>query len=91
MAQTVCVLLDASNAAWLVAIACNRFLPFKHTQRARIFLLSAERLSVQDGARACGVGSGANARLASEVCCAIRDVRPARRPIPPKQWPRSGR
>ncbi len=51
MAQTVCVLLDASDAARLDAISR----PLKHTQRARIILLSAERLSVQDVARRAGV------------------------------------
>ena len=51
MAQTVCVLLDATDAARLAAIASDRFRPLKHIQRARIVLLSAERLSVQDVAR----------------------------------------
>ena len=55
MAQTVCVLLDASDAARLVAIASDRSRPLKHTQRARIVLLSAERFCVQDVARRAGV------------------------------------
>ncbi|GJD40824.1 hypothetical protein OICFNHDK_3300 [Methylobacterium bullatum] len=55
MAQTVCVLLDATDAARLAAIASDRSRPLKHTQRARIVLLSAERLSVQDVARGAGV------------------------------------
>ena len=55
MAQTVCVLLDATGAARLAAIASDRSRPLKHTQRARIVLLSAERLSVQDVARRAGV------------------------------------
>lgn len=46
MAQTVCVLLDASDAARLAAIASDHSRPLKHIQRARIDLLSAERLSV---------------------------------------------
>jgi len=43
MAQTVCVLLDATDAARLAAIASDRSRPLKHTQRARVVLLSAER------------------------------------------------
>ncbi|KAB1077266.1 helix-turn-helix domain-containing protein [Methylobacterium soli] len=55
MAQTVCVLLDITDAARLAAIASDRSRPLKHIQRARIVLLSAERLSVQDVARRAGV------------------------------------
>lgn len=44
MAQTVCVFLDASDAAWLVAIASDRSRSLKHIQGAHIVLLSAERL-----------------------------------------------
>lgn len=55
MAQTVCVLLDATGAARLAAIASDRSRPLKHTQRAHIVLLSAERLSVQDVARRAGL------------------------------------
>ncbi len=47
MAQTVCVLLAATDAVRLVAIASDRSRPLKHIQRARIVLLSAERLSVR--------------------------------------------
>ncbi|SFM87985.1 Homeodomain-like domain-containing protein [Methylobacterium pseudosasicola] len=55
MAQTVCVLLDATDVARLVAIASDRCRPLKHIQRARIVPLSAERLNVQDVARRAGV------------------------------------
>jgi hypothetical protein len=55
MAQTVCVLLDTSDAARLAAIASDRSRPLRHIQRARIVLLSAERLNVQDVARRAGV------------------------------------
>ncbi len=39
----------------LAAIASDRSRPLKHTQRAHIVLLSAERLSVQDVARRAGL------------------------------------
>ena len=55
MAQTVCVLLDDATMSQLAGIAGDRSRPLKHTQRARIVLLSAERLSVQDVARRAGV------------------------------------
>jgi transposase len=55
MAQTVCVLLDAADTTRLTVIAEDRSRPLKHIQRARIVLLSAERLSVQDVARRAGV------------------------------------
>lgn len=41
MAQTVCVLLNASDVARLVAIASDRSRPLKQARRARIVLLSA--------------------------------------------------
>ncbi len=52
MAQAVCRLPDAADMARLAAIADDRSRPLEHTQRARIVLLSAERLSVQDVAPA---------------------------------------
>ena len=55
MAQTVCVILDDGERARLAAIADDRLRPLKHLQRARIVLLSAERLSVQAVARQAGV------------------------------------
>ena len=51
MAQTVCVLLDHAVEGQLVAIAGDRSRPLKHILRARIVLLSAARLSVQEVAR----------------------------------------
>ena len=47
MAQTVCVLLDATGAARLAAIASDRSRSLRHTQRGRIVLLSAERWIVE--------------------------------------------
>jgi transposase len=55
MAQTVCIILDATERARLNAIIGDRSRPLKHIQRARILLLSAERLSVQEVARQAGV------------------------------------
>ena len=55
MAQTVCVILNASDKVQLADIAANRSRPLKHVLRARIVLLSAERLNVQDVARQAGV------------------------------------
>ena len=51
MAQTVCIILDATERARLNAIVGDRSRPLKHIQRARIILLSVERLSVQEVAR----------------------------------------
>ncbi|TXN71524.1 helix-turn-helix domain-containing protein, partial [Methylobacterium sp. WL18] len=55
MAQTVCVLLDDATESALSAIAGDRSRPLNYIQRARIVLLSFERLSVQDVARQAGV------------------------------------
>ena len=55
MAQTVCIIIEATERARLKAIVGDRSRPLKHIQRARIVLLSAERLSVQDVARRAGV------------------------------------
>ena len=55
MAQTVCVLLDDATKLALSTIAGDRSRPLKHILRARIVLLSFERLSVQDVARQAGV------------------------------------
>src|ERR1700712_1280159 len=55
MAQTVCIILDATERTRLNAIVGDGSRPLKHVQRARIVLLSAERLSVQEVARQAGV------------------------------------
>lgn len=54
MARTVCVLLDEAARARLTSIIGDRSRPFKHIQRARIVLHSAERLSVLEVARRAG-------------------------------------
>jgi transposase len=55
MAQTVCVILTEAEKARLRAISEDRARPLKHIQRARIVLLSAERLSVLEVAHQAGV------------------------------------
>lgn len=55
MAQTVCVILRADDRERLAAIVGDRRRPLKHVQRARIVLLSAERLPVLQVARRVGV------------------------------------
>jgi transposase len=51
MAQTVCLLLGDEDRMRLAAIVGDRNLPQKHVQRARIVLLSADRLPVLAVAR----------------------------------------
>src|SRR5260221_3951126 len=51
MAQTVCLLLGDEDRMRLAAIVGDRNRPQKHVQRARIVLLSADRLPVLAVAR----------------------------------------
>ena len=55
MSQTVSVLVGAEDRVRLAAITGDRNRPQKHVQRARIILLSAERLPVLEVARQAGV------------------------------------
>ena len=55
MAQTVSVIVSAEDRARLAAIIGDRNRPQKHVQRARIVLLSADRLPVSEIARLVGV------------------------------------
>ena len=55
MAQTVSVLLSAHERVGLQGIVEDRRRPLKHIQRARIVLLSADRLSVLEIARRIGI------------------------------------
>ena len=55
MSQGVCVIVGAEDRARLAAVVGDRSRPLKHVQRARIVLLSAERLSVLAVARRTGV------------------------------------
>ena len=51
MAQTLCPLVSAEDRSRLAAIAADRNRPQKHAARARIVLLSADRLDVASVAR----------------------------------------
>ena len=66
MAQTVCVLLDAEERTRLAAVIGDRNRPQKHVQRARIVLLSADRLAVLAVARQAGASRPAVWRWQSE-------------------------
>ena len=55
MAQTVSIIVTPEDRARLAAVIGNRNSPLKHVQRARIVLLSSERLSVLDIAGRIGV------------------------------------
>lgn len=59
MAQTVNVILATEDHERLLAIASDRSRPLKHVQRARIILLSAERLPVLQVADQVGVSRAA--------------------------------
>ena len=59
MAQTVNVIVAAEDRERLLAIAGDRNRPLKHVQRARIVLLSAERLPVAEVARRARVSRAA--------------------------------
>jgi transposase len=55
MAQTVSVILATEDRERLLAVASDRRRPLKHVERARIILLSAERLPVLQVAHQAGV------------------------------------
>jgi transposase len=55
MAQTLCPLVSAEDRSRLAAIAADRNRPQKHAARARVVLLSADRLDVASVARRAGV------------------------------------
>jgi transposase len=55
MAQTVCPLVSAADRPRLAAVLADRNRPLKHAARARIVLLSAERLDVAEVARRAGI------------------------------------
>ena len=54
MAQSVCILVGAEERTRLAAIIGDRNRPQKHVQRARIVLLSADRLPVLSVAQQAG-------------------------------------
>src|SRR5215213_11927934 len=55
MAQTVCPLISDQDLLRLAAILADRNRPQKHWARARIILVSAERLDVAEVARRAGI------------------------------------
>jgi transposase len=55
MAQTVSIIVSPEDRERLTAVIGDRNRPLKHSQRARIILLSADRLPVQEVARRAGV------------------------------------
>src|SRR5579864_2231999 len=89
MAQTVNILLRPDDRALLTAVLDDRNRPQKHVQRARIVLLSADRLSVLDVARQTGISRPAvwrwQQRFAEEgVEGLLRDKtrKPGKKPLP---------
>ncbi len=89
MAQNVCVIVDAGDRTRLAAIAADRNRPEKHVQRARIVLLSADRLSVAEVARQARVSRPAVWRWQARYAEAgpdglVRDKTrpPGRAPVP---------
>ncbi len=89
MAQEVCVIVDAGDRARLAAITSDRNRPQKHVQRARIILLSADRLSVAEIARQAAASRPAVWRWQARYALAgvdglLRDKTrpPGRAPVP---------
>ena len=91
MAQTVSILLGVDDRARLVAIVGDRNRPHKHVLRARIILLSADRLPVLSIAQRAGVSRPAvwrwQQRFAEEgVAGLLRDkTRPPGTPATPAE------
>src|ERR1700724_3054236 len=90
MAQTVCILLGEEDRARLAAFVGDRNRPQKHVQRARIVLLSADRLPVLAVARRTDASRPSvwrwQQRFAEEgVDGLLRDKtrKPGRAPLPP--------
>ncbi len=91
MAQTVSIIVSPEDRARLAAVIGDRNRPLKHVQRARIVLLSADRLSVLDIARQIGVSRPAvwrwQVRFAEQgVDGLLRDKtrKPGKPPLPPE-------
>jgi Homeodomain-like domain len=96
MVQTVSVLLSVDDRAQFVAIVGDRNRPHKHVLRARIILLSADRLPVLSIAERAGVSRPAvwrwQQRFAEEgVAGLLRDkTRPPGTPATPAEISGSG-
>jgi len=90
MAQTVSPVVNSADRERLAAVVEDRNRPQKHVQRARIILLSAERLTVLDVAASSGVSRPSvwrwQQRFAEEgVEGLLRDKtrKPGKAPLPP--------
>jgi hypothetical protein len=88
MAQDVCVIVDAGDRARLTAITADRNRPQKHVQRARIILLSANRLPVAEVARQV-IGEPTGGVALAGTLRPGRSGRPAGRQDPPT-WQGAG-
>ena len=89
MAQTVCILVGTEERTRLAAIIGDRNRPQKHVQRARIVLLSADRLAVLSVARQSGASRPAVWRWQQRFAEAgveglLRDKtrKPGKKPLP---------
>jgi transposase len=89
MAQTVCIFLKDEDRTRLAAVVSDRNRPQKHVQRARIVLLSADRLPVLAVARQTGASRPAvwrwQQRFAEEgIDGLLRDKtrKPGKKPLP---------
>ena len=98
MAQNVCILLSDEDRTRLAAIVGDRNRSQKHVQRARIVLLSADRLSVLAVARQAGASRPAvwrwQQRFAEQgVEGLLRDKtrKPGKNPLRKRPWPKSWR
>jgi hypothetical protein len=89
MAQELCVVVSEEDRVRLEAIIGDRTRPVKHVQRARIVLLSAERLPVLQVAGRAGVSRPAvwrwqrryaEAGVAGVLCDKTRP--PGKKPVP---------
>ena len=90
MAQTVSPVVNSADRARLAAVVEDRNRPQKHVQRARIILLSAERLTVLDVAARSGASRPSvwrwQQRFAEQgVAGLLRDKtrKPGKVPLPP--------
>ncbi len=90
MAQTVSPIVNPADRERLAAVVEDRNRPQKHVQRARIILLSAERLTVMDVAARSGASRPSvwrwQQRFAQEgVAGLLRDKtrKPGKAPLPP--------
>src|SRR5258707_1681082 len=85
MAQTVCILLGDEDRMRLAAIVGDRNRPQKHVQRARIVLLSADRLPVLAVARQTNASPPAGGMAMAGALRPAGGPPPVCRPNPPSR------